>query len=218
MLQIWQRPTLEHLRQAGCPKHTHTHTHTHTPEAFYNRQMTDCWSWWDELDVPGHLELVPNSYRASSHTRHTQATCLYRKTSEKMSSRTWHVGEFNECLIKTLKLRYSLNKSCIWKIVIMLTVVGLLLLRYTRRWSRHWFWVLIRRCEMHSGISNGPKSAQVTTDASSIEWPVEEHIRNTSGYLTWCELWIGTVLGLRLMTFYENASTQVQKRTRIEKR
>ena len=45
-----------------------------------------------------------------------------------------------------------------------------------------------------------------------------EHSRVWSPYLARCVLGIGTVLGLRLMTYNEYASTQVQTRTQTEKR
>ena len=76
---------------------------------------------------------------------------------------------------------------------------------------------------MHPGIFNGPESTQATSDAYLVERPVppthQEDFRVLQLYLTWCVLRIGTVLGLRLMTCHENASTQVQiTRTQIEKR
>ena len=42
----------------------------------------------------------------------------------------------------------------------------------------------------------------------------QEHLQVLRLHLTWCVLWIGTVIGLRLVMFHKNARTQVQSRTR----
>ena len=52
-----------------------------------------------------------------------------------------------------------------------------------------------------------------------MERPHRERIENTHGFYDSTRvLGIGTVLGLPLMTFIENASTREHTRTRIEKR
>ncbi len=54
-------------------------------------------------------------------------------------------------------------------------------------------------------------------DASLIKGAEQGHIRGFELYLARCELWIGTVLGRRLMTFHKSTRTQVQTRMHIEK-
>ena len=74
---------------------------------------------------------------------------------------------------------------------------------------------------MHPGKCNGSESTQVSSDADSVEWRVKNASRTLLGFTTvlgLCVLGMWTVLWLRLMTFNEYASTQVQTRTRIEKR
>ena len=42
--------------------------------------------------------------------------------------------------------------------------------------------IVNKRCEMHPGIFNSPKSTRVTSDASSVERPHRERIEKTSGF------------------------------------
>ena len=71
--------------------------------------------------------------------------------------------------------------------------------------------------EMYSGILGCPSPHKSPPDASSIKWAEQEHIRAFGLYLARCGLWIGTVLGLRLMTFHKSTRTQVRTSTQIEK-
>ena len=71
---------------------------------------------------------------------------------------------------------------------------------------------------MHAGIFNGPESTRVSSDADSVNGRVKNASRTLPGFTTvlgLCVLRIGTVLGLRLMTYNEYTSTDENA---IEKR
>lgn len=69
-----------------------------------------------------------------------------------------------------------------------------------------------------SGVVGCPKHTQVIPDASSMKFVLQAHIWTSGTYLSWCVLWIGTVLVPRLMMFQKYAkSLKLQMATNLVK-